>query len=763
MRNSLAPGAEQLPARFPRSFEDTVRAFAAGLSDDTLKRLVSLAIDCGNEVFELKAKPFPETFNLLTGLRDQGYRLALITAGEHLVQEKRLREFPFTEIFHWVKWVPEHKGPVFENLSELRINPTLTTVVGDSLGSDIDPAVRAGLRAIWVAHPNWSAEQTTARGAVSKTERGLREHLQAEGLDGAAATIARELTDVGSRFGVNVVPEESLTISETPPLYAYGVFEGGGAMGLAHFGAYEALVDRQIRFLGVAGTSAGSIAAGLIAAGHRPDALIQLVKHTNFLKIIGSSRWTEGASLLTSGRDILNSLDFSRFGVLRFVWNFPLKHYRRLRAIRSSLIDLHEDLGWFNLNTFIEWYDTQLKNGLKDRYGIDVVGRKVLFSDIQNAWIRELNSELSDSKGLRELLEDNGSPLKIFSTNTTEATITVHPDDIGSCQYVADAVAASIAIPAVFQPQALHSAQHVDGGALSNFPAWIFRNRVGKMGALAPIIGLELNRRDEGEQNRPATNLLEFLQALVTTVIAGSKRVSTHSTRELHAIPIPVAVSPFAFDMTDSDKEQTLEDGREAVKAYVQSELSLVRESQIIPLLRAYHRAMLSILSVSDAHLRVNVVYRDKAPGQQPGRLRVLYRFNMEFDPDDNLEFEHQSGGAVGRCIDEQRVVALDMNEAESTYPDYNMTKYEQALVRKSLQALLCWPIPAEKDINVEEPKHPPLGVLNFDTDEPVSREFATDPIIHGMARACAEHFSARWNALAKEGKLEAELYKFDY
>jgi len=56
-------------------------------------------------------------------------------------------------------------------------------------------------------------------------------------------------------------------------IQAYGVFEGGGAKGLAHIGALKQAEQREIKFIGVAGTSAGSIIAALIAAGYTADEL----------------------------------------------------------------------------------------------------------------------------------------------------------------------------------------------------------------------------------------------------------------------------------------------------------------------------------------------------------------------------------------------------------------------------------------------------------------------------------------------------------
>src|SRR5262245_45630481 len=50
-----------------------------------------------------------------------------------------------------------------------------------------------------------------------------------------------------------------------------GVFEGGGAKGAAFVGALDAMEKHTLWFQRVAGTSAGSIVAALVAAGYRVD------------------------------------------------------------------------------------------------------------------------------------------------------------------------------------------------------------------------------------------------------------------------------------------------------------------------------------------------------------------------------------------------------------------------------------------------------------------------------------------------------------
>ena len=78
---------------------------------------------------------------------------------------------------------------------------------------------------------------------------------------------------------------------------AYGIFEGGGAKGLAHAGALKAAEENEIRFVGVAGASAGAIVASLVAAGYSADELFDpgstdpsRVFNANFVELLGKWR-----------------------------------------------------------------------------------------------------------------------------------------------------------------------------------------------------------------------------------------------------------------------------------------------------------------------------------------------------------------------------------------------------------------------------------------------------------------------------------------
>jgi predicted acylesterase/phospholipase RssA len=94
---------------------------------------------------------------------------------------------------------------------------------------------------------------------------------------------------------------------------AYGIFEGGGAKGLAHVGALKAAENRRINFHGVAGTSAGAIVASLIAAGYSSDELFNgedpcdtgKIYSEEFLQYFGP-KWRDFVEFIEDTTSIIN-------------------------------------------------------------------------------------------------------------------------------------------------------------------------------------------------------------------------------------------------------------------------------------------------------------------------------------------------------------------------------------------------------------------------------------------------------------------------
>ena len=64
------------------------------------------------------------------------------------------------------------------------------------------------------------------------------------------------------------------------------VLAGGGAKGVAHVAALKAIEDAGIPIDLVVGTSIGSIIGGFYCTGYSPDTMKQIIKGTDWVKLI---------------------------------------------------------------------------------------------------------------------------------------------------------------------------------------------------------------------------------------------------------------------------------------------------------------------------------------------------------------------------------------------------------------------------------------------------------------------------------------------
>jgi putative hydrolase of the HAD superfamily len=87
-------------------------------------------------------------------------RLLLLTKGDQEVQEDKLARSGLGHLFDGVHVVPEKDAGVIRGLvAEYNLRPEQTWMVGNSPRSDINPALEAGIGAIYVPHSNtWHLE-----------------------------------------------------------------------------------------------------------------------------------------------------------------------------------------------------------------------------------------------------------------------------------------------------------------------------------------------------------------------------------------------------------------------------------------------------------------------------------------------------------------------------------------------------------------------------------------------------------------------------
>lgn len=278
-----------------------------------------------------------------------------------------------------------------------------------------------------------------------------------------------------------------------------GVFSGGGLKGFALVGAYQVLEEKGYQFERVAGTSAGAILASFVAAGYTANEI----------------------------ENLLDELDLSTFLDQRKII-FPLPFMKWLR--------LYWRLGMYQGKVLEQWvFDKLAKKGIYSFADLPVGALKLVASDLTNGKMIVLPDDL----------ESYGISQESFP--------------------VARAVRMSCSIPFFFEPIKMKVPTGetivVDGGVLSNFPMWLFkdddRNRK------RPIIGLKLSRSKEEVGGYEIKNALQLFEALFSTMknAHDDRYISREHEKDVVFIPVD-HIKSTAFNMEDEMKTEMMEIGR---------------------------------------------------------------------------------------------------------------------------------------------------------------------------------------------------------
>lgn len=155
VRNSRRFGLSR--KRFPVS----MRQAAESLTGDTKHkaRLGKTAERIGQSVFMRPAKLYEGVKNGLVELKRRGFFLILMTKGDRRVQLARIRDSGLTKLFDSVEIVPEKTPSAYRRLlRKYNLEPGGTWAVGNSLRSDVLPAMKIGLRTVWIPRDTWKYE-----------------------------------------------------------------------------------------------------------------------------------------------------------------------------------------------------------------------------------------------------------------------------------------------------------------------------------------------------------------------------------------------------------------------------------------------------------------------------------------------------------------------------------------------------------------------------------------------------------------------------
>jgi len=318
-------------------------------------------------------------------------------------------------------------------------------------------------------------------------------------------------------------------MNEASPIYktrfysdCIGVFQGGGCRAAAFGGAYDAAFKLGVRFSEVAGTSAGSIVAALLAAGADPAFLLAKLQTLDFpLLLVKPTR-----STFSSTSKLLSVLE-----------KVPLKG-----EVLESIVGIAR-LGGLHSSAGIEsWVETCLRELSGKQHG------PVLFSDL----VMPLHVVAGDLSTMKP---------RIWSTRTT------------ANQSVAHAVRASCTIPLFFQPVEEGSALLVDGGIVSNVPHFLFtgalaQNAKGRKRVLLFML-------DATEERKRADDAKELLSQLASLAVDGGTDVQLAFTPDIARVVIPtgnIRATDFN-EMNETKVGMLIANGRSATEAFITGEL----------------------------------------------------------------------------------------------------------------------------------------------------------------------------------------------
>ncbi|MBT2687061.1 patatin-like phospholipase family protein [Bacillus sp. ISL-47] len=288
-------------------------------------------------------------------------------------------------------------------------------------------------------------------------------------------------------------------------MYIDGVFSGGGIKGFALIGAYDAVQKRGFQFKRVAGTSAGSIVAALIAARYTSDEIYQLVDELDVKKFLDERK------------------TFIPFSVTKW-----LLLYWRLGLYKGVELEnwMAEKLAARGIRTFADLPPQSLR---------------VIASDLTNGRLVVLPDDLVQY-GI-----DPGS-FPVARAIRMSCSLPYFFEPVKMQAYSSTSVI-------------------VDGGVLSNFPMWLFdRENVKK---IRPVLGVKLSHNLSERPPNKIANAIQMYEALFETMkdAHDARYISRKHAQNIIFIPTD-GVLTAEFELTDQKKRDLLEHGRQCAERF---------------------------------------------------------------------------------------------------------------------------------------------------------------------------------------------------
>lgn len=487
---------------------------------------------------------------------------------------------------------------------------------------------------------------------------------------------------------------------------AYAIFEGGGAKGYAHVGALKAAEERGISFRKVAGTSAGAIVAALVAAGYTADELLDPdgaegergVLDLDPLEILDRADYSRIRALVASARWMrMPRSETYRPGIRAYFHRRSIAFKRSPSAMvlgQVLLLLCHggevrsafRDFGLTGHDRLVAWLDRLLRDKLPGAAG------PVTFGDLRMR-LRVVAANLRTG-----VMQEFGGP-----------------DDRDLP--VAPAVVASACFPFFFRPVRIGGDMYVDGGLVSNLPAWIFDDEREDNPAYLPTFGFRLVN-DPLVVTEPVapTSMVEFMRRLVQTMLSSSRRLEERRIDDYFGIDLTAEIPTLSFDNLRARAHELVLAGRDCVRRFFRENIGPQDPDHMSRVLRAAVGELRAEYQWHDRRVRASVIL----PIGDGRWASTVYSAHMDNDGDDRLRVR-VDGYGVGACLRLREPVYIRRKEID--LKEAGVNKYEITVRPGDIQYSYAIPIFEDADEWVkDDPKtrKAPFAALVIDKCEEI-------------------------------------------
>ncbi|WP_336717740.1 patatin-like phospholipase family protein [Pantoea ananatis] len=335
--------------------------------------------------------------------------------------------------------------------------------------------------------------------------------------------------------------------------HCWGVFEGGGVRGAAHAGAFKAAKDSGVQFERLAGTSAGSIVASLIAAGGSSEHISKILIETDLESLLEPAK----------KEDAIYKNDNTIVALTKYI---PV---RKLKPIKDILFYS----GMHSSSKLQNWIENELMKLIEPYREKGTTG---------NVKFKELKI-----------------PLHLVATNLSTGLPQVWSVETTPEESVSYAVRCSCSIPFFFQAICDKESILVDGGVVSNLPSFVFSKLLEEMSSYTKrpnIINFRLVQKNLNIQK--PNNIIEYFEKLSNAVVSGGTEVQKILQTSTYNILIDTGnIGSIDFALMNSEsKNKLFQSGQSAMNDFIASEKALIKEGILNTVSQGFDEKMILLI-----------------------------------------------------------------------------------------------------------------------------------------------------------------------